>query len=146
MPHMDVWGLNVYRGISFYDLFDRWTPLSTEPMFVSEYGADAWDARGSGSENEAAQAQATTALTNELLAHSSSRGASGVTLGGTIFEWSDEWWKDSAGTNATHDTGGAAPGSGPYPDMTFNEEWWGIVDIDRNLRPAAEALRAIYAP
>lgn len=144
MPHIDAWGLNVYRGITFGDLFDRWAPLSTQPMFVSEYGSDAWDSRGAGMENDAAQAEATTALTNELLAHSSARSAGGVTLGGTIFEWSDEWWKDSAGTDDTHDHGGSAPGGGPYPDMTFNEEWWGVVDIDRNLRPAADALRAIY--
>jgi hypothetical protein len=146
MPHIQVWGLNVYRGITFGDLFTRWTALSPAPMFVSEYGSDAWDARGSGMENDDAQAEATTALTNELLAHSSARDGSAATLGGTIFEWSDEWWKDPAGTDSTHDTGGVAPGGGPYPDMTFNEEWWGVVDIDRNLRPAALALRAIYAP
>ena len=53
-------------------------------MFISEYGADAWDARGAGMENVAAQAEATTALTQLILARSTARHTDGVTLGGTI--------------------------------------------------------------
>ena len=146
MPSIDVWGINVYRGIGFGDLFDRWRALSTRPMLISEYGADAWDARDGGRENLAAQAEATRALTMEILAESTARRADGVTLGGTIFEWADEWWKDERGSLDVHDIGGIAPGGGPHPDRTFNEEWWGVVDIDRNPRPAYEELRRLFAP
>jgi exo-beta-1,3-glucanase (GH17 family) len=139
MPAIDLWGLNVYRGIGFGDLFNRWASLSGKPMFLSEYGADAWDARNGGRENAAAQAEATTALTQALVAKHS------IALGGTIFAWSDEWWK-APGSPSLQETGGSAPGGGPYPDQTFNEEWWGLVDVDRKPRAAYEALKAIYAP
>ncbi|UJR85450.1 glycoside hydrolase family 2 TIM barrel-domain containing protein [Sandaracinus amylolyticus] len=146
MPSIDMWGLNVYRGATFGDLFTRWAALSGAPMFVSEYGADAWDARDGGRENLAAQAEATRLLTEEILASSTARRGDGIVLGGTIFEWSDEWWKDQSGSPDVHDIGGIAPGGGPHPDRTFNEEWWGVVDIDRHTRPAYDALRALYAP
>jgi hypothetical protein len=138
MPAIDVWGLNVYRGISFGDLFTRWSALSGKPMFLAEFGADAWDSRSGGRENVQAQADATRALLGEL------RAANATAFGGTLFEWSDEWWKDGSGSPAVHDVGGVAPGGGPHPDATFNEEWWGIVDVDRRLRPAYQVVRELW--
>jgi hypothetical protein len=143
MPDIDVWGINAYRGIGFGDLFTTWASRSDKPMFLSEYGADAYNANLPGYD-AASQAEATAALTEELLAQSSALTTNGVTLGGTIFEWADEWWK--AGNPSTQDAGGAAPGGGPHPDQTFNEEYWGIVDIDRVPRPAYDALKRLYAP
>jgi hypothetical protein len=140
MPRIDVWGINSYRGIGFGDLFSSWAARSNAPMFIAEYGADAYNATLPGYDPDS-QAQAVLALTNEIAAQSSALTANGVALGGTLFEWADEWWKDPAGGPNTHDVGGTAPGGGPYPDQTFNEEWWGIVDIDRQPRAAFTALR-----
>lgn len=145
MPEIDAWGINAYRGLSFGSLFDQFAAVSDKPMFLGEYGADAYDA-GQGAVNEAAQAEATRALTLEILDHGASRVDGGHCLGGTIFEWSDEWWKDGGGSPDVHDVGGIAPGGGPHPDQTFNEEWWGIVDVDRNPRPAYDVLAELYAP
>lgn len=142
MPSVDVWGLNVYRGIGFWDLFDVWAERSDTPMFFAEYGADAFDARR-GSPNLDAQAEATRTLTEEWMAQSSARWDHGVALGGTVFELADEWWK-SEGDPGVQDDGGAAPGGGPHPDGTFNEEWWGLVDMDRKPRPAYDALRDLF--
>ena len=112
-------------------------------MFLGEYGADAWNAL-TGMVDTTSQAEATTALTQAILDHSSADNPADVCVGGAVFEWADEWWKDGAGQPSTHDVGGVAPGGGPHPDATFNEEWWGLVDIDRGVRPAYTALQALY--
>jgi hypothetical protein len=47
------------------------------------------------------------------------------TLGGTVMEYSDEWWK--AGNPASHDTGGFVRDA--MNDRFSNEEYWGVVFI-----------------
>jgi len=143
LASIDVWGLNVYSGLSFGERFTEWAALSDKPMFFGEYGADAWNA-DTGQYDPESQAVATRELTVEILDNSTLSG--GTCSGGAIFEFADEWWKDSSGSPSVQDVGGIAPGGGPYPDSTFNEEFWGIVDIQRVPRPAYEALRELYAP
>jgi len=143
MPSVDVRGLNVCRGISFGILFDSYTATSSKPFFLGEYGADAFIAKN-WPEDQESQAVATKALTQEIVDHSSVKG--GVCLGGFVFELADEWWKDDSGSAWEHDKGGHAPGSGPYPDMLFNDEWWGLVDIDHNPLRALFALGEVAIP
>ena len=139
LREIDVWGINAYSGLSFGDLFDVWSERSARPMFMAEFGADAWNSI-EGREDPSSQAEASLALFREIEDQSAAAGR-GPCLGGTIFEWADEWWKDGSGSPDEHDTGGLAPGGGPHPDATFNEEWWGLVDIDRNPREAYDTLR-----
>jgi hypothetical protein len=143
MPDIDVWGINSYRGISFGQLFSEWEARSDKPMLISEYGADAFNAN-IGAYDPDSQAEAVAALTQEIADNGSAFDA-GSCMGGTLFEWADEWWKDSEGSSRVQDQGGIAPGGGPYPDQTFNEEWWGIVDIDRQSRPAYDALSDVFS-
>ncbi len=102
-------------------------------MFVAEYGADAFEARHSVVD-EAAHARATDELTR-LLFRASSMQPGGVVLG-TIFELADEWWKDMSGDDRAHDTGGVVPGGGPWPEETFNEDFWGLLQYDGTPRQA----------
>lgn len=141
MPDIDLWGINSYRGISFGDLFEKYAEATNKPMFLGEFGADAFNANTNMYDPES-QATATSALLGEL---TDAVGA-GRSVGGFLFEWADEWWKDGSGTPSAQDTGGIAPGGGPYPDQTFNEEWWGLVDIERTPRSAYTAVVQTYAP
>lgn len=144
LPEIDIWGINAYRGISFGNLFQQYEGATSKPMFFGEYGADAFNAKISG-EDQDAQAKATKELTEEILGQSSVLGR-GSCIGGFIFEFNDEWHKDNDGSKSRHDTGGTAPGGGPYPDMTFNEEWWGLVNIDRETRKAFDAYKNTDLP
>jgi len=146
---IDVWALNVYRYDDFGDLFAVWaerTPSADKPMLLGEWGADAYNSNGNdgaGAEDQPSQAAATTTLGDQIIANlvpnNGGGGGGGVCFGGALFEWADEWWK--AGNEWQHDVGGTAPGGGPYPDRTFNEEWWGLVDVERTPRLAYAAYR-----
>ena len=144
---VDAWGLNVYSGDTFKN--SQGTPravvmkeLSHKPIYFSEYGADAFNAHGR-SIDEDAQAFATYKLTKEIVDELAWQKKGGNVLGGTIFEFSDEWWK-APGAPEHHDEGGHAPGGGPHPDGIFNEEFWGVVTIDREPRKAYFELAKIY--
>jgi len=145
LQDVDIWGFNVYRGLHFGNLFADWEARSPKPMYLAEYGADAWDAR-SNQQNLAAQRDATIQLTQEIIHHSTRNSHSRLCSGGFIYEFSDEWWKDQSGDSSRQDTGGVAPGGGPYPDNTFNEEWWGLVTITRQKRSAFDAYKSLKIP
>jgi len=135
---------NVYRGIEFGDFFDVYASKSAKPMFLGEYGGDAFNA-WSGREDQAAQAAATAVLTAQIIKRTSLKPG-GVCLGGFVFELADEWWKDEDGSPWNQDVGGVAPGAGPHPDMTFNEEWWGLTTIDRVPRLAYTVYSKLPLP
>jgi len=39
-PNVDVWGINVYRGYSFGNIFTQWQGVSAKPFYFSEFGTD----------------------------------------------------------------------------------------------------------
>jgi hypothetical protein len=92
MPHVDIWGTNVYRGKSFTDLFTTYKARSAKPLWISEYGIDAFYAPDPanpevGVEDQQTQADWDTALWDEIVLNRD------VTIGGSVMEYSDEWWK-----------------------------------------------------
>ncbi|MGE0324929.1 MAG: glycoside hydrolase family 2 TIM barrel-domain containing protein [Polyangiaceae bacterium] len=136
----DLWALNLYPHLSFSDRFSRWANLTNKPMFVGEYGADAWN-RNTNSEDQPAQAYAVELLTDEIRGQLSAYDGNKVVIGGCPYAFSDEWWK--SGNPGGHDMGGFDNG-GVYPDGHATEEWWGIVDIDGNPRQAYDSLKNRY--
>lgn len=144
MDAIDVWGVNYYDELSFGDLFKRFAERSTKPFFLGEYGADAYDTTITAV-NEDAQAYATKVLTEQIM-ENSAIFPGGICSGGLIFELADEWWKDGGGSPEAQDTGGLAPGGGPFPDRVFNEEWWGLLTVERVPRKAYYAYAALAIP
>jgi hypothetical protein len=137
-PNIDVWGLNVYRWDNPETIFEEWKKVSSKPMYLSEAGGDSYmTISKAGYEkgiNEKAQADATSKILNKTF--SNLEVCSGVTL----FSFTDGWWK--AGKNDIQDIGGWAPNSSGVPyDGTPNEEFWGIVDIERNKKLAFEIVK-----
>jgi len=138
-PNVDVWGINVYRWDNPTSIFAEWKSVSNKPFYFSEAGADSYmtilkDGYEQGP-NEKAQADATKNILENIFKNSNS--------GVTLYAFVDELWK--AGNNDTQDPGGWAPNSSGVPyDGTANEEYWGIVDIDRNKKEAFNKVKEIY--
>jgi hypothetical protein len=126
MTNLDIWGSNIYRGPSFTTAFSSYAALSSKPLWISEHGADAYNVP-SVAEDQAMQKGVLLAQYGELLKNTSAESAAAVSLGHTLFEFLDEWWK--AGNNAVHDNSTAFTAAG-YPDPNMNEEWWGVVAVD----------------
>ncbi len=132
-PNIDVWGMNVYRWDNPSGAISDFAARSTKPCYLSETGGDRYNTT-SGIEDQQAQANANLTIWNNI------KGNLDICSGVTYFAFVDEWWK--SGNNSTHDVTGFSM-SIPY-DNYASEEWWGIVDIDRNITLAYTALKNAF--
>lgn len=140
-PAIDVWGMNVYRWDDPESVFKDWKKISGKPMYLSEAGADSYmtvAARGyAQGPNQSAQADATKKILEDVFRNSD------ICSGVTLFSFLDGLWK--AGHPEQQDPGGMAPNSSGVPyDGTPNEEYWGILDIDRNKKEAFHVVKEQY--
>jgi hypothetical protein len=155
---LDVFGANVYRGVSARDLFQVVKDKLGVPVMFSEFGADAWNARDMR-EDQVTQARYLLGQWREIYEQSSGKGRVGNAIGGFIFQWSDGWWKFGQDSRLNiHDTNASWPNGGYQEDFVqgennMNEEWWGICAKgpadDRGLfdlypRAAYYALRSAF--
>jgi beta-galactosidase/beta-glucuronidase len=159
VPLMDIFGANVYRGISFGDLFEVVQEKLGVPLLLTELGADAWNAREMR-EDPVTQARYLVGQWAEIFAQSAGKGTVGNSIGGLTFQWSDGWWKfgqeDRLDIQDTH----ASWRNGGYVEdfeegrNNMNEEWWGITakgqPDERGLyelhpRPAFHGLQKAFA-
>jgi hypothetical protein len=137
-PNIDIWGLNVYRWNNPESIFNQWENLSNKPMYLSEAGADSYMTISKNQYtkgvNEKAQADATKNILKSIFENDK------ICAGVALFSFNDELWK--AGNNNQYDVGGWAPNSSGVPfDGTPNEEYWGIVDIDRNKKEVFYSIK-----
>lgn len=139
--NVDVWGMNVYRWDNPETIYKEWQEVSNKPMYLSEAGADSFmkiakDGYEQG-ENQQAQADANANILKDVFANTA------IGSGVALFSFLDGWWK--AGNPDQQDTGGMAPNSTGVPyDGAPNEEYWGIVDIDRNKKKTFDIVKQKY--
>lgn len=137
-PNIDIWGLNVYRWDQPQSVFKEWQTVSDKPVYLSEAGADSYmkisKAGFKQGENQRAQAVANAKIIDAVLDRSD------VASGIFVFSFTDGLWK--AGNPDQQDIGGWAPNSSGVPyDGAPNEEYWGIVDINRNKKETFEIIK-----
>ena len=140
-PSVDVWGMNVYRWDEPASIFEEWKKLSKKPMYFAEIGADSFMTKSTSKydkgENQQAQADANKKIISDVLNNSDKN------IGSFVFQFTDGLWK--AGNPSEQDTGGSAPNSDGTPyDGTANEEYWGIVDINRNKKITFDVIKNSY--
>lgn len=129
---LDVFGSNVYRGISFRDLFEEVEATLGIPVMFTEFGADAFDARTLG-EDQVTQARYLIQQWREIYENAAGNGLTGNSIGGLTFQWSDGWWKFGQEDRLDIQDTNASWANDAYPEdfvpgqNNMNEEWWGIM-------------------
>jgi len=131
VPDIDIFGANVYRGVSFTDMYDRVKNEYGKPVLLTEFGTDAFNAR-TNKEDQLCQAYYKHGNWKDIYANAAGLGKANNSIGGYTFQFSDGWWKygqtldlEVHNTNASWSNGGYecdfAEG-----ENNMNEEWFGI--------------------
>jgi len=128
---IDIFGVNMYRGASFGDAFQRVNDILDVPVMFTEFGADAFNVV-ENDEDQQSQAYYMTANWKEIYENAAGLGKAGNCIGGFTFQFSDGWWKfgqtknlDVHDNNASWNNGGYLNDYVPG-ENNMNEEWFGI--------------------
>ncbi len=156
LNYVDVIGFNAYFGKQWAPFFSTFESLTSKPLWISEFGADAYHTNNpqdpdDGSENQVEQADYDVKAWVELVRRSDR------VVGATVMAYADEWWKytDPQWTPAeiganllVQNTGGFHYGPirpGALPDDFMNEEYWGLVSIaDNGSDPDTVSPRLVF--
>jgi hypothetical protein len=128
---VDIFGTNVYRGVSFGDLFERVKKEYGKPVLFTEFGADAFNVITS-KEDQNSQAFYVKGNWKEIYENAAGLGKTGNAIGGYTFQFSDGWWKYGQTTGLdVHDDNASWSNGGYQRDFiegenNMNEEWFGI--------------------
>jgi hypothetical protein len=144
--NVDIYGTNMYRGVSFGDAFERVRKEFGKPILFTEFGADAFNDL-SNEEDQKAQAQYLINNWKEIYENAAGQGKSNNSLGGFTFQFSDGWWKFGQTKNLDVHDNNASWGNGGYihdfvvGENNMNEEWFGICAKGPN---NAQGLYSLY--
>ncbi|MEQ9583295.1 MAG: glycoside hydrolase family 2 TIM barrel-domain containing protein, partial [Arenibacter sp.] len=128
---VDIYGTNMYRGVSFTDAFQTVKDKLNKPLMFTEFGADAFNAI-ENQEDQYSQAYYMVGNWKEIYENASGLGKVGNSIGGFTFQFSDGWWKFGQTKNLdVHDNNASWSNGGYSRDLegnenNMNEEWFGI--------------------
>ncbi|HCQ12798.1 glycoside hydrolase family 2 TIM barrel-domain containing protein [Flavobacterium sp.] len=128
---VDIFGTNMYRGVSFGNAFQEVKTKLNKPILFTEFGADAFNAIDNA-EDQKSQAYYMVNNWKEIYENAANLGKSGNSLGGFTFQFSDGWWKFGQTKNLdVHDSNASWSNGGYTNDFlegqnNMNEEWFGV--------------------
>ncbi|MDC1068532.1 glycoside hydrolase family 2 TIM barrel-domain containing protein [Candidatus Kapabacteria bacterium] len=128
---VDIYGTNMYRGISFTDAFEIVKDKLNKPILFTEFGSDALNSR-TKEESQKDQARYLVANWKEIYENAYGIGNSNNSIGGFTFQFSDGWWKYGQTKNLDNHDKNASWSNGGYTfdfengENNMNEEWFGI--------------------
>ncbi|MFA5361750.1 MAG: hypothetical protein WC335_00670 [Candidatus Omnitrophota bacterium] len=144
-PDVDLVACVIYRGKTFGNLFRSLKATFDKPLLISEFGADSYDAELL-KEDQNMQAFFLESQWRQVYENlAGNPKGEGNCIGGTIFEWTDEWWKHNSydyESWKTHDTESNWSNGSYYFDIkakgnkNMNEEWFGIVAVNPEIKEA----------
>ncbi|ANH60513.1 glycoside hydrolase family protein [Dokdonia donghaensis] len=130
-PDVDIYGTNMYRGVSFGDAFERVKTTYGKPLLFTEFGADAFNAI-QNQEDQKAQAYYMLGNWKEIYENAAGLNKAQNSIGGFTFQFSDGWWKYGQTKNLDIHDNNASWSNGGYTydfiegENNMNEEWFGI--------------------
>ena len=128
---LDIFGTNMYRGISFDNAFQKVKETLGIPMMITEFGPDAFNAKEMR-EDQLTQEKYLVGNWQEIYENSYGKGKAGNCIGGFTFQFSDGWWKTGMDVNLdVHDITASWSNGGYKEDYVdgennMNEEWFGV--------------------
>ena len=142
-PNVDIFAANVYRGdYGFGSFWEQVFDATGKPAFITEFGCPAYARHLTYEEAEQTQADYHYGNWADIQENftGNARGT-GNALGGVVFEWMDEWWKNYE--PFFHDRKSDA--IGPFPGGYYYEEWFGIIGQGKGQHsPFQRQLRKAY--
>jgi len=132
LTDIDIFGSNVYRGVTFTDFYDRVKNEYGKPVLLTEFGADAYNAK-TEQEDQICQAYYKRGNWKEIYRYAAGMGKAGNSIGGYTFQSSDGWWKVGQTEDLdVHSTEASWANPGYQCDYVegennMNEEWFGIM-------------------
>lgn len=128
---IDIFGMNIYRGVSFGDAFQVVKEKLNKPLILTEFGADAFNAI-ENKEDQQAQAYYLFGNWKEIYENAAGFHKAQNCIGGFTFQFSDGWWKSGQTKNLEKHDNHASWANGGYlfdfeeGKNNMNEEWFGI--------------------